>query len=331
MAATEMVEDTWASGIRKPGLLLFLAGIAALSACSAPINNTVHVFDPATCANRLAEPYTEFSVTVATEDGRDIPFTVFAPSRAGTYPMAAFSHGAFASPTRYRALLGPLAGAGYIIIAPMHIDSEEFGSTERPSPLDTWNTRNEDMALALNPNVQLAAALADRTYFVDDTKVASLGHSYGAVIAQIAGGAVATGPDGAEARFLDQDVDAVIGWSPPGIVPGMMAAEGWSSLTAPTMTITGTTDILPGFIDQWQAHKATYDYSPVGARALWVGDGINHYFGGMFGREKPADENSQRLFQRALAVSLNYMDRKLGNYEICEIGPAVSGEIYQED
>ena len=286
---------------------------------------------PRSCAERLTLPSEEVQTTVTTEQGRQIPFTLFVPKEPGSYPVVGFSHGAFASPARYRAMLGPIAGAGYIVVGPMHIDSEEFGWTERPSPLETWSTRNVDMALALDPPDGIIQALAAQGLSIDHERVVALGHSYGAIIAQIPGGAIATGPDGSRAEFYNEAVDAVVGWSPPGEVPGMISAEGWSALSTPTLTITGTADILPGFIDDWRAHRASYDYAPLGNRAVWVGEGIDHYFGGMFGREKPADENSQRLFRRALEVSLNFMDRRVGSIEMCEMGGAVAGESYQED
>ena len=283
------------------------------------------------CAARLAGNSVEITFVVETDSGREVPLTVFMPEKAGVYPVAAFSHGAYASPTRYRKMLAPLAGAGYIIIAPMHVDSEEFGSQETPSRAVTWTTRNEDFALALTPPAVLLESLAASGYSVDTGKTAALGHSYGALIAHLAGGAIANEPDGSVMSHRNDQVDLVVGWSPPGPFPGMMEAEGWSTLAKPTLTITGTNDILPGFIDDWRDHAAAYDFGPLGYRALWVGDGIDHYFGGMFGREKPADENSIKLFQRALEVSLNFMDRKIGKDSACTLEPSFAGEQYQED
>ena len=286
---------------------------------------------PTTCFDRLDRLSGEFSLTVVAEEGREVPLTIFLPQEPGTYPLIGFSHGAFASPTRYRAMLAPLAAAGYIVIAPMHIDSEDFGATGRPMRSETWRTRNLDMAKALAPDQKIREALRQQGYSIVSEQTVSAGHSYGAVIAQLPGGAMAIEPDGSQINRTNPAVDAVVGWSPPGEVPGMISAAGWSTLSAPTLTITGTTDILPGFIDDWRAHKASYDYSPEGNRALWVGEGIDHYFGGMFGRERPADEKSQRLFKRALEISLNFMDRAIGRTEVCVLSLATVDEVYQED
>ena len=313
----------------RPTILAAL--VVATTACASISDKSAAEPTVLTCSERLALPSQEIALSVTAEQERSVPITLFVPDRPGAYPLIAFSHGAFASPTRYRAMLAPLAAAGYVIIAPMHIDSEEFGSTARPSPLDTWNTRNLDMALSLDPGEAITEVLSERGLSIDREKVVALGHSYGAIMAQISGGAVATGSDGQIADFRNPDVDVVVGWSPPGEVPGMISADGWSTLSLPTLTITGTADILPGFIDDWRAHKASYDYAPIGNRALWVGEGIDHYFGGMFGREKPADANSQRLFQRALEVSLNFIDRGIGRSEVCTLDDTPDGEVYQED
>ncbi|XUU60511.1 alpha/beta hydrolase family protein [Erythrobacter sp. HA6-11] len=313
-------------------------GVAAiLAGCTGPLEQTppaeqaLSSAENESCAALLAGASSEVSLSVTEDSGRQIPLTLFLPEQPGEYPLLGFSHGAFASPTRYRAMLAPLASAGYIVIAPMHVDSEEFGSHEQPDRDTTWRTRNEDMALALNPNREILDVLEERGFTLPKGKVASVGHSYGAIMAQLPGGALAFESDGSQLDRTDPEVDVVVGWSPPGAIPTMIDAEGWNTLAVPTLTITGTTDVLPGFIDDWRAHLASYENAPIGKRASWVGEGIDHYFGGIFGREKRADADSQRLFQRALEVSLNFIDRHVGNDRICTLGPSVLGETYRED
>ncbi|NVE93491.1 alpha/beta fold hydrolase [Altererythrobacter sp. JGD-16] len=320
--------------MKRTGLPFGVAAI--LAGCTGPLERTplpeqASSPESESCAARLAGASSEVSLSVTEGSERQIPVTLFLPEQPGEYPLLGFSHGAFASPTRYRAMLAPLASAGYIVIAPMHVDSEEFGSDERPDRDTTWRTRNEDMALALNPNQELLDLLEAREYTLSKGKVASVGHSYGAIMAQLPGGALAYESDGSQVDRADPDVDVVVGWSPPGSIPTMIDAEGWNTLAVPSLTITGTTDVLPGFIDDWRAHLASYENAPIGKRASWVGEGIDHYFGGMFGREKPADANSQRLFHRAMEISLNFMDRHIGSEQVCTLGPPVSGEAYQED
>ncbi|MEO0463876.1 MAG: hypothetical protein AAF127_12145 [Pseudomonadota bacterium] len=294
------------------------------------------VESPLPCVARLKEQAQIYELSVEAPGDRAVPLTIFAPARAGTFPLIAFSHGAFATPQRYRAMLEPLAGAGFIIIAPMHIDSEEFpraeGEPERPPHPVTWATRNADFTLALDPPEAVIRRLGAAGLTIDPDRTIALGHSYGALIAQLPGGALAFEPDGTQVSRANPRVDAVVGWSPPGPMPGFMAKGGWSSLTAPSLTLTGTADILPGFIDDWKAHKASHDNAPLGQRAVWVGEGVDHYFGGVFGRikDQPGAAN-QALFERALASSLHFIEAHSGASQPCALGPAIAGELYEED
>lgn len=307
----------------------------ASSAREVPMQPIAQAGDALLCSDELSGTARSFVLGVEAGAGRAVEFTVFAPAQPGTYPLIAFSHGAFATPARYAAMLEPLAGAGFVVLAPMHIDSEAYpraeGEPERPPHPITWATRNEDFGLALDPPQAVIAALKDKGLTLDTQSAIALGHSYGALIAQLPGGAMAFEPDGSQKNRANLRLDAVVGWSPPGPMPGFMANEGWATLTAPSLTITGTADILPGFIDDWKAHRASYDYAPQGARAVWVGEGIDHYFGGVFGRVKPAGEQERALFDRALATTLHFIETRTGAVKPCRLGPAIAGETYQED
>jgi dienelactone hydrolase len=255
--------------------------------------------------------------TMTAAGGRTVPVTIIAPTKPGRYPLIAFSHGNFAAPSRYRAMLDPIAAAGYVIVAPMHVDSELMPQDKPPSQATVWLTRNEDMALAL----AATPAKADRR------RRAVMGHSYGALNAQVAAGATPANPP-PRPVVLPQ---TLIAWSPPGPLPGLIEASGWSSITTPSLTITGTSDVLPGFIDNWELHRAGHDNTPKGKRWLWVGTGINHYFGGMFGREKPASAEDQRLFARAIATTIAFLDTSLKRGGRCSIGQIVPGETLNID
>ena len=77
---------------------------------------------PQCASSPLAVVKTEFSVL--NTDGRTVQHTLWQPERAGSYPLMVFSHGAFSAPQRYDALLSELAGMGFVVAAPLHIDSE---------------------------------------------------------------------------------------------------------------------------------------------------------------------------------------------------------------
>lgn len=265
---------------------------------------------------RLAVAATETSLTAP--GGRMVPVTIIGPARPGRYPLIAFSHGNFAAPSRYRAMLDPIAAAGYVIVAPMHVDSELMPRDKPPSQAFVWQTRNEDLALALAATPPNA----------DRRRRAAMGHSYGALNAQVAAGAVPANPPASRPARLPQ---TLVAWSPPGPFPGLIEASGWSTITTPSLTITGTSDILPGFIDKWELHRAGYDNTPRGKRWLWVGTGINHYFGGMFGREKPPSAEDKRLFDRAIATTIAFLDTSFKRRTACPVGDATAGEVLDID
>ena len=278
------------------------------------------------CAAVLGGPAKQFAAELHDAQGRPIPVSVFHPDKPGSYPLVVFSHGAFAAPERYAAMLAPLAGAGLIIIAPTHVDSEVFGTANRPAHAVTWMMRNAEMALALQPDAALDGRLASLGLAADRTRLVAMGHSYGALIAQLLGGATAIEPDGGRVDRRNASVAAVVAWSPPGPLPGLMAKEGWHTLTAPALTITGTADVLPGFIDDWNAHRASFDAAPAGQRMLWVGEGVDHYFGGMFGRLRQADAPAQAMFNRALVTALAFIHRRTGHAAPCDPGAVAEGE-----
>lgn len=298
------------------------ACLAALALLAAPTGHA----QERRCAAALAAPYTQFSATITDTAGRQIPVSVFHPQAPGHYPLMAFSHGAFSAPDRYAAMLGPLAGAGLIVVAPTHLDSEAFKHTTPPPHAATWTTRNADMAQALAAQAAIDEGLASAGLVADRRRPVVMGHSYGALIAQLLGGALAIEPDGGSLDRRNPDVAAVVAWSPPGPLPGLMAADGWRTLTAPSLTITGTADVLPGFIDDWRAHRTSFDMAPPGQRALWVGEGVDHYFGGMFGRIRDTDSAGRARFDRALATTLAFIERRTGHVTPCDPGPPVAGE-----
>lgn len=258
---------------------------------------------------------TETSVTTAA--GRAVPLTIIGPTKPGRYPLIAFSHGNFAAPSRYRAMLDPIAAAGYVIVAPMHADSELMPRDKPPSQQFVWQSRNEDMALALG------AAPAN----ADPERRAAMGHSYGALIAQVAAGAMpANLPE--RPKVTPQ---AIVAWSPPGPYPGLIENSGWSTILTPSLTITGTSDILPPFIPNWELHRAGHDNTPKGKRWLWVGAGINHYFGGMFGREKPTSPQDRLLFERAIATTIAFLGKSLKHGNACPVDKPIVGEMLEID
>lgn len=262
----------------KPVISTLAAFVWLVGCVQAP---SVSTAEQALYADQLSE-------LVASEDRR-VPIRVITPTscQEAVCPLIVFSHGAFAAYDRYDALLHPLAEAGFQIVAPNHVDSEDHPQRTDYGPAQSMGLRLEDVGLIT------------REYPADQT--IALGHSYGALIAQFTGGAQHGDPE-TQARIdaLDR-VDLVVAISPPGPLEGVMEAEQWRHITTPMLVVTGTEDIVPGFADDWRLHLVSFDAAEQSEAFALVYEDIDHYFNGMFGRERdPETDNEAAMRARAM-------------------------------
>jgi pimeloyl-ACP methyl ester carboxylesterase len=226
--------------------------------------------------------------TLVLADGRQVPVRRWQPpgKPRGLIP---FSHGANSSGAKYDRLCGALAAAGLLVAAPTHADSPDHpggGSIprERGIPL-----RLADMRGLIAEGV--AAGLP----------VIAAGHSYGALIAQMLGGAGGA-PDAA--------VAAVVAWSPPGPFPPAITADLWKTVARPMLVETGTADTLPMMAPTWDVHRVSHDVAPTPG-VLFVGAGVDHYFGNIICRPERTEPPQEAQFADALAVTLAFVDAVL--------------------
>lgn len=234
---------------------------------------------------------------VTAPDGRIVPFRLIEPKGCSNCPLVIFSHGAFSTYNRYNSLLLPLAQAGYRIAAPNHVDSEAHPNRDAFNQSDAMGKRIEDYSL-------IASEL-------DADEVIAVGHSFGGLIAQIAGGAELSGPAAALKIGPAQRPLAVVAISPPGPMPGMMEPLGWSKVERPQLVVTGTEDILPGFVDDWRAHLVSFDAASHSETYSLVYSGMDHYLNGAYGREKEIDGNELAARDFAVNHLVYSMDRFL--------------------
>lgn len=294
--------------MKMRGGFLALIGTVLAAACStnpdASLNAQVAVGSQAS-APVLIE------TRMVLEDGHAFPVEILHPGQAGTYPLIVFSSGNFASPDRYSRLLKPIAQAGYVIVSPVHLDAEVLALDPPADPMIVWERRNDEFAYLASAPEQLRNALARRDIRVDPQALGLMGHSYGALIAQTAAGAKAWQMTGPPPDRSIAGADALVAFSPPGPMAGAIEAEGWSSIALPSFTQTGTADILPGFADDWRGHFVSHEQTAPGNRWLWVGEGVDHYFGGIYGREKPSSPDMEAKFAHALAATIAFLDLHL--------------------
>lgn len=224
------------------------------------------------------------SVTLAANNGagRMVPITITA--RAGKpRGVIYFSHGALSAPAKYEAMTIWWARSGYAVIAPLHADSTDWAGA-KPAREQQIDWRLHDMRLARGEEARLMAAVNARAGRAPRLAV---GHSFGALISML---------------DPDPQVRAVIAFSPPGPVPGLTIPV----VSKPMLTITGTADVLPMIAPKWEAHLAGHDKA-VGVAIACVGTGVDHYFGGVFGRPELPGPRQQEQFDAAMAQSFRFI------------------------
>lgn len=263
------------------------------------------LFVSACASSPVCDP---LSVSVVTsellhDDERRSQVDVYAPRSGGPYPLVAFSHGAYSAPERYAVLLRAIAASGFVVVAPLHIDSELLTEGQEPPPhVQTWSTRKADLRLVADAVPAIEALLAGVKITAVDDGYLVAGHSYGAFVAQVLAGATAIG----ESAVVDSRVAAVVAYSPPGPLPGFIAEDAWDGLSIPQLLITGTADILPGFLDDWELHTLAHQRAKAGQQWLWVGKDVDHYFGKLIGRLTYDVAPQKEQFAEALNVTQQF-------------------------
>lgn len=224
---------------------------------------------------------------------RDLDLTVVRP--AVVKGVVLFSHAAGATPQAYAALFDLWSQAGFMVVAPLHVDSLKHPRVADYTLQTAFPVRIADMAAAGAFAANVAAGLP----------VAAAGHSYGSLNALIRGGALE-----AMIHGRDPSTKAVLAFSSPGVIPGLIGPDAYASLTLPLMMITGDLDVVPGFIPEASAHLVPFETSPAGGKYLWVGKGVDHFFGNaIIGAGK--DPAQSAAFDQAAALSVVYLKATL--------------------
>jgi dienelactone hydrolase len=214
--------------------------------------------------------------------GRLVPLTLVARPGAA-HGVILFSHGALSSPAKNRAIIDRWADSGFVVIAPLHADSTDWTGA-KPTREQQTEWRLADMQLARAQLPQLAAGAG---ISLDAAPVIAAGHSFGALIAML---------------DADPATVAVIGFSPPGPLPGLSIPV----VRKPLLTITGTADVLPMIAPQWQAHLHGHEQAE-GPALAYVATGADHYFGGVFGRPELPGPRQQAQFDEAMQVTALFL------------------------
>jgi len=243
-------------------------------------------------------------LTLTAPDGRAVPVRVTWPrSGRGALPLLLLSHGANGTLDGLANLQRGLT-RGRVVAAPQHLDSESNPNLATLDRNGVWPTRVADVRLIADSIAAIERATGRR---IDASRLTAGGHSYGALVAQALGGAEVGGPGAPPRSWRDPRVRAVVAFSPPGPVPPLVATDGWAKLAVPQFVQTGTADVLPMIAPKWEAHMASYEASSVPGSVLWVGRGVDHYFGDLVQRLAREAPDQSRAFEAALAVADKFL------------------------
>ncbi len=170
-----------------------------------------------------------------------------------------FSAGGGGQPANYDRMLRALAARGFAVVAPLHKDALARGDLSGSAGPASFAARIEDLAIA--------RGFASATQ--PGLPVVVMGHSFGSMMSSLSVGAVT--PAGPQS---DPAVKALIAYSSPGMVQGLLTPSSYRNLRVPVLVVTGEKDLVPGFVTDWRSHRAMYDQSSTpGSVLAVVGEG----------------------------------------------------------
>ncbi|CAN5242919.1 alpha/beta hydrolase [soil metagenome] len=212
----------------------------------------------------LAGPALAASEVVTIKAGaRDMALTVWRPAKAKG--VVVFSHAAGAAPAAYDGLAKTWTAAGFLVVAPMHVDSLSHPSHSDYTLQTAFPLRLEDFGAAAAWSTQAAPGLPR----------GAAGHSYGSLMAMMQGGAMEP-----MIPARDPATKAVLAFSSPGVIPGLIGPAAYAKLDVPLLLLTGDKDVVPGFVPDWHDHLRAFETSPAGDKHAWIGAGVDHMYGG---------------------------------------------------
>lgn len=217
----------------------------------------------AACATR-SDPVTPRAVETHSivVDGRQATVRVWRP--ATTRGVVLFSHGGGADPGVYAPLASAWSEAGFLVLAPVHVDSAANPDRARYNLQTAFAPRIADM--------RAISAMAARE--APGRPVLAAGHSYGSVFAAMTGGGLAD-----RGGVRDPSVRAVAMLSSPGVFPGLITEQAYAGVATPLLVMTGDLDTVPGMVPDWRAHLRPFESSPTGEKIALIRKGGDHTFG----------------------------------------------------
>ena len=115
------------------------------------------------------------------ERGTDLELRVSAPATGEALPIILFAHGFGWSMNSYAPLVDYWASNGFVVIQPTFLDSRTLGlAPDDPRTADIWRIRVGDMKQILDHLDVIEETVPGLAGRIDRTRIAAVGHSYGA-------------------------------------------------------------------------------------------------------------------------------------------------------
>ncbi|WP_434381485.1 alpha/beta hydrolase family protein [Melittangium boletus] len=240
--------------------------------------------------------------------GEDLLVRVSAPAVGSALPIIVFSHGFGSSMDGYAPLANYWAARGFVVIQPTFLDSRRLGlapeDARRPF---IWRTRVADVRRVLDQLDVLERAVPGLAGRIDPSRIAAVGHSFGAQTTGLLLGVRTLGFDGSVGEDLS-DPRIKVGvllcaggrggdaLSPLAVERFPYLNQSYAGMKTPTLVVWGDQDHSPLTVAGPEWFTDAYTLSP-GANALLTLFGGGHMLGGISGYQvtETTDENPERV------------------------------------